>query len=679
MKPPVAKKIPHKVYAPFEEREDPYYWMNQRQDPEVLAHLEAENRYAQSVLCPTKQLQSELFEEMKARYRKDDDSLPYFFNGYWYIVRYEKGKEYPVFLRKKESLSAREELLLDANALAQGHSYLDVGSIAVSEDNRLLSYSFDTVGMRNFTVHFRDLETGQNLEDTLEETSGKVVWAGDGKHVFYVTKDSALRAYRVLRHTLGTAKEQDTVVFEEPDETFDVHVYKSKSQKYIFISSSSSVSDEHHFLPSIDVHCPWRVLQPRTRDLEYAVEHFGDEFFIITNAQGATNFKLVKTPVETPGIEHWQEVVPHQEEVLLEGFELFDQYLVLEQRIKGLLEIKITEFSTGDSHVIEFSDPCYTAYIGVNMEFSTTKLRYGYTSLTKPSSVYEYDMKTRSTTLLKRQEVLGDFSPDDYTSERLWATARDGKEVAISLVYRNSTPKSSETPLLLYGYGSYGHTVDASFSSVRLSLLDRGFVFAIAHVRGGEYLGRDWYEEGKLLKKKNTFYDFIDCAHHLIQEGRTSAAHLYAMGGSAGGLLVGAVANMEPQLFRGIVAQVPFVDVLTTMLDETIPLTTGEYDEWGDPRKKKYYEYIRSYSPYDNVTAQAYPSILVSTGFHDSQVQYFEPAKWVAKLREYSTSGNPILLVTDMESGHGGKSGRFESLHEEALEYAFLLNLEHNP
>ena len=679
MKPPVAKKIPHKVYAPFEEREDPYYWMNQRQDPEVLAHLEEENRYAQSVLCPTKQLQSELFEEMKARYRKDDDSLPYFFNGYWYIVRYEKGKEYPVFLRKKESLSAREELLLDANALAQGHSYLDVGSIAVSEDNRLLSYSFDTVGMRNFTVHFRDLETGQNLEDTLEETSGKVVWAGDGKHVFYVTKDSALRAYRVLRHTLGTAKEQDTVVFEEPDETFDVHVYKSKSQKYIFISSSSSVSDEHHFLPSSDVHSPWRVLQPRTRDLEYAVEHFGDEFFIITNAQGATNFKLVKTPVETPGIEHWQEVVPHQEEVLLEGFELFDQYLVLEQRIKGLLEIKIIEFSTGDSHVIEFSDPCYTAYIGVNMEFSTTKLRYGYTSLTKPSSVYEYDMKTRSTMLLKRQEVLGDFTPDDYTSERLWATARDGKEVAISLVYRNSTPKSSETPLLLYGYGSYGHTVDASFSSVRLSLLDRGFVFAIAHVRGGEYLGRDWYEEGKLLKKKNTFYDFIDCAHHLIQEGRTSAAHLYAMGGSAGGLLVGAVANMEPQLFRGIVAQVPFVDVLTTMLDETIPLTTGEYDEWGDPRKKKYYEYIRSYSPYDNVTAQAYPSILVSTGFHDSQVQYFEPAKWVAKLREYSTSGNPILLVTDMESGHGGKSGRFESLHEEALEYAFLLNLEHNP
>lgn len=679
MKPPVAKKIPHKVYAPFEEREDPYYWMNQRQDPEVLAHLEAENRYAQSVLCPTKQLQSELFEEMKARYRKDDDSLPYFFNGYWYIVRYEKGKEYPVFLRKKESLSAREELLLDANALAQGHSYLDVGSIAVSEDNRLLSYSFDTVGMRNFTVHFRDLETGQNLEDTLEDTSGKVVWAGDGKHVFYVTKDSALRAYRVLRHTLGTAKEQDTVVFEEPDETFDVHVYKSKSQKYIFISSSSSVSDEHHFLPSSDVHSPWRVLQPRTRDLEYAVEHFGDEFFIITNAQGATNFKLVKTPVETPGIEHWQEVVPHQEEVLLEGFELFDQYLVLEQRIKGLLEIKIIEFSTGDSHVIEFSDPCYTAYIGVNMEFSTTKLRYGYTSLTKPSSVYEYDMKTRSTMLLKRQEVLGDFTPDDYTSERLWATARDGKEVAISLVYRNSTPKSSETPLLLYGYGSYGHTVDASFSSVRLSLLDRGFVFAIAHVRGGEYLGRDWYEEGKLLKKKNTFYDFIDCAHHLIQEGRTSAAHVYAMGGSAGGLLVGAVANMEPQLFRGIVAQVPFVDVLTTMLDETIPLTTGEYDEWGDPRKKKYYEYIRSYSPYDNVVPQAYPSILVSTGFHDSQVQYFEPAKWVAKLREYSTSGNPILLVTDMESGHGGKSGRFESLHEEALEYAFLLNLEHNP
>ena len=676
MKPPVAQKIPHKVYSPYAEREDPYYWMNQRDNPLVLSHLEAENSYAQSVLSPTKHLQSELFEEMKARYKKDDDSLPYFFNGYWYIVRYEEGKEYPIFLRKKGSLSAPEELLLDANELAQGHAYLDVGSIAVSEDNRLLSYSFDTVGQRNFNIHFRDIESGCNLQDTLESTSGKVVWAGDGKHVFYVTKDSALRSFRVWRHELGTPCQADILVFEELDETFDVHVYKSKSQEYIFISSSSSVSDEHHFLPSNDVFAPWRVLQPRTPDLEYAVEHFKDEFYIITNAHDSTNFKLVKAPIATPGMEFWTDVVAHDESVLLEGFELFDKYLVLEQRIKGLLEIRIVKLGTGESHLIAFNDPCYTAYIGINMEFATSKLRYGYTSLTQPSSVYEYDMNTRTTTLLKMHEVLGDFNPANYTSERLWAEARDGSQVAISLVYHNSTSKSPSTPLLLYGYGSYGHTVDASFSSVRLSLLDRGFVFAIAHVRGGEYLGREWYEDGKLLRKKNTFHDFIDSAKFLVQEGLTSPEHLYAMGGSAGGLLVGVVANIAPQLFNGIVAQVPFVDVLTTMLDESIPLTTGEYDEWGDPREKKYFEYIKSYSPYDNVVRQDYPSMLITTGFHDSQVQYFEPAKWVAKLREHNTSANPILLVIDMQSGHGGKSGRFESLHEEALEYAFLLNLE---
>ena len=466
-------------------------------------------------------------------------------------------------------------------------------------------------------------------------------------------------------------------MFHEEDEAFDVNVFKTKSLEYIFIASSSTVSDEHRFIPASDVFAPWTVIQPRMEDLEYAVEHYQDQFYIITNADDATNFKIVTTAVAQPGIEHWKDLVPHREEVLLEGFEIFKDYLVLEERREGLLHICITDYAQKSLFYLPFSDSAYTAYIGLNLEFETDVLRYGYTSLTQPSCTYEFNMKTHERTLLKEQEVLEPgFAPSNYISERVWAPARDGKSVPVSLVYHKDTQLSADTPLLLYGYGSYGHTVDASFSSVRLSLLNRGFVYAIAHIRGGEYLGRDWYEDGKMLQKKNTFFDFIDAAKFLVQNNYTSSSHLYAMGGSAGGLLVGAVMNMEPSLFNGIVAQVPFVDVVTTMLDETIPLTTGEFDEWGNPKDEEYYHYIKSYSPYDNVQSVEYPHLLVTTGLHDSQVQYWEPAKWVAKLRELKTDNNLLLFRTDMSSGHGGASGRFESLKEDALEYAFLLKLE---
>lgn len=467
-------------------------------------------------------------------------------------------------------------------------------------------------------------------------------------------------------------------MYHEKDDAFDVNVFKTKSLEYIFIASSSTVSDEHRFIPAADVLADWKVIQPREDGLEYSVEHYRDEFYIITNADEATNFKIVKTKVSQPEKEHWADVIPHRSDILLEGFEIFRDYLVLEERNQGLLQLKIIDNDTKAAHYIPFTDPSYTAYIGLNLEFNTEVLRYGYTSLTTPGSTLEYNMKTGTTTVLKQQEVLGgNFAKENYVSERIWAPSRDGKSrIPISLVYHKDTAKSADTPLLLYGYGSYGHTVDAGFSNVRLSLLDRGFIYAIAHIRGGEYLGREWYEDGKMLQKKNTFFDFIDAAKYLISENFTSSQHLYAMGGSAGGLLVGAVMNMAPELFNGVVAQVPFVDVVTTMLDEEIPLTTGEFDEWGNPKKKKFYDYMLSYSPYDNVEAKFYPNILITTGYHDSQVQYWEPAKWTAKLREMKTDNRLLIFKTDMSSGHGGASGRFESLKEDALEFAFLLKLE---
>lgn len=677
MNAPQAKKIDKLLEIHNDKRNDPFFWMNERENPEVIKYLEDENSYTDFVMKDTEDLQNELFEEMKSRYKKDDQSLPYFFNQYWYIVRYEDGKEYPIFSRKFQTLDNEEEILLDVNILAEGEEYFDIGSVSVSVDNQFIAYSSDKTGRRIYTIFFKNLKTGETFEDKIENTTGKAVWAGDNQHIFYIRKDESLRAYQIHRHELGTDTEKDVLIFHEEDDTFDVNVFKTKSLEYIFISSSSTNEDEHRFIPADNVFADWKIIQERTEDLEYSVEHYQDDFYIITNADDSTNFKIVKTKVSQLEIENWVDFIPHRENILLEGFEIFNDYFVIEEREKGLLQIKIIESKTGDSHYLPFSDPTYTAYIGTNMEFDTEKLRFGYTSLTKPSSTYEYDMKEKTTKLLKEQEVLGGkFFSENYISERIWAKARDGKEVAISLVYHKDTKKSENTPLLLYGYGSYGHTVDASFSSTRLSLLDRGYIFAIAHIRGGEYLGREWYEDGKMLQKKNTFFDFIDSAKYLISANYTSPKHLYAMGGSAGGLLMGAVMNYNPELFNGIVAQVPFVDVVTTMLDETIPLTTGEYDEWGNPNEKEYYDYMKSYSPYDNIEAKDYPNTLITTGFHDSQVQYWEPAKWTAKLRDLKTDNNILIFKTDMSSGHGGASGRFESLKEIALEYAFLLELE---
>ena len=677
MQPPKAHKIEKFLEIHGDQRRDDYFWLNERENPEVVKYLEEENAYADFIMKDTEAFQEKLFEEMKARYKKDDQSLPYFFNGYWYIVRFEEGKEYPIFCRKFQTLENEEEILLDANILGAEESFFEVGSVAVSPDNKLMSISSDNIGRRIYTIGFKNLETGEYFQDKIANTTGKAVWAKDNQHVFYIRKDKNLRAFQVYMHQLGTDSSQDVLVYHEVDDTFDVNIFKSKSQEYIFIASSSTISDEHRFIPADNVFAEWKIVQKRIPDLEYSVEHFENDFYIITNADGAENFKIVKTEVSAPEMENWQELIPHRQNVLLEGFEIFRKYLVLEEREEGLLQIKIIENQTESEHYLPFSDPTYTAFIGLNLEFDTEKLRYGYTSLTQPVSTFEYDMSARTTTLLKQQEVLGgQFLKENYVSERIWAKARDGKKIPISLVYHKNTVKSAHTPLLLYGYGSYGHTVDASFSNVRLSLLDRGFIHAIAHIRGGEYLGRPWYEDGKMLNKKNTFYDFIDAAKFLVAENYTSSEHLYAMGGSAGGLLMGAVINFEPQLFNGIVAQVPFVDVVTTMLDEEIPLTTGEFDEWGNPKNKTYYDYMKSYSPYDNVEAKDYPNILITTGFHDSQVQYWEPAKWTAKLRELKTDNNLLIFKTDMSSGHGGASGRFESLKEDALEYTFLLKLE---
>ncbi len=675
---PKAKKINKKLTAHGEVRIDPYYWLNERENPEVIQYLEQENSYCDFVMKDTELLQRELFEEMKSRYKEDDESLPYFFNEYWYITRYEKGSEYPIFTRKYQSQENEEELLLDVNILADGHDFYDVGGISISLNNEIMAYSEDITGRRIYTIHIQNLKTKEKLEEKLENTTGRIVWANDNEHFFYIQKNEHLRAYKIYRHRLGTSQEEDILVFHEEDEAFDVSVFKTKSLEYIFIASSSTVSDEHRFIPAADVFAEWRIVQPREEGLEYAVEHYENDFYILTNEGGDYNFKLVKTSVDTPYKENWVEVIPHREEVLLEGFEIFKNFLVLEEREKGLLQLNIFDYKNKTSWYLPFNDPTYTVYIGLNLEFDTEILRYGYTSLTMPRSTYEYNMREKTARLLKQQEVLGGkFLSENYISERVWVDSRDGEaKIPISLVYHKDTPKSEKTPLLLYGYGSYGHTVDASFSSIRLSLLDRGFIYAIAHIRGGEYLGRDWYENGKMLKKKNTFYDFIDAAKFLIKENYTSSNHLYAMGGSAGGLLMGVVINEEPELFNGIVAQVPFVDVVTTMLDESIPLTTGEYDEWGNPNDKEYYEYMKSYSPYDNVTENSYPNMLVTTGLHDSQVQYWEPAKWVAKLRDLKKDNNVLIFKTDMTSGHGGASGRFESLKEEALEYAFLLMVD---
>lgn len=675
LNPPIAKTIPVTLAEHGRSRVDPYDWLSERDNPDVLAYLEAENDYARAVMAHRATFEDALFEEIKGRIKQTDLSVPYKLDGYYYYTRYEEGKEYPLYCRKRETLEAGEEIMLDVNVLAEGHEFFAIGGVAVSFARDLLAYAFDTQGRRIYTVRFKNLTTGESLDDVLEHVTGNVAWANDNETLFYGKQDPrTLRACQVFRHRLGRDPSADALVFEEEDETFSTTVFKTKSKQYLMIASHQTVSTEYRYLPADHPDGEFSVFLPRERFHEYDVDHHGDSFYIRTNRE-AKNFRLMKTPIRHTDRSSWQEVLPHRDDVLLESFELFRDFLVAEERRRGLVRFRVIPWNGEGEHDVDFGEPAYSAALGDNPEVNTSTLRYEYTSMTTPDSVYDYDMNTREKVLLKQEEVLGGFEVSRYATERTWATAPDGQQIPVSLVYRKNLRNPGGNPLLLYGYGAYGISMDAGFRSPRLSLLDRGFTFAVAHVRGGEEMGREWYETGKLFHKKNTFTDFIACAEHLVQRGYAAQEHVYAMGGSAGGLLMGAVVNARPELFHGVVAQVPFVDIMTTMLDTTIPLTTGEYDEWGDPNRQEDYEYMLSYSPYDNVTEQAYPHLLVTTGLHDSQVQYWEPAKWVAKLRRVKTGGNRLLLKTNMDAGHGGASGRFRRYKELAFIYAFLLDL----
>ncbi len=674
---PKAKKVPHRLEKHGDVRVDNYFWLNDRENPDVIDYLNQENVYREFVMKGTEQLQEKLYEEMIGRIKKDDSSVPYKLDGWWYYTRFEGDKEYPIYCRKKGSLEAEEQIMIDVNELAKGHDYYQVGGLSVRPDKKMLAFGVDTVSRRIYTIHFKDLETGEILEETIEKTTGSATWAADNKTLFYSQKnETTLRSERIMKHKLGTDNAGDTEVYFEEDETFSTFVYKSKSKKYIIIGSSATLSDEYRLVDANTPDKPFTVFQPRVRGLEYGIAHFKDHWYIRTNKDEATNFKVMRTPEIATTQDNWEDVISHRNDVFVGGIELFRDHMVVEERSQGLTQMRIQRWDDGDTHYLDFGEETYTAYTGTNPDFNTDTLRYGYTSLTTPNSVIDYNMNTKAKTVMKEQEVVGGYDKTQYTSERIWATAPDGTNIPVSLVYKKELKKDYTNPLLLYGYGSYGYTIDPYFSSTRLSLLDRGFVYAIAHVRGSQYMGRQWYEDGKLLKKKNTFTDFIACGEHLITEGYTSKQKLFAMGGSAGGLLMGAVVNMRPDLWGGVIAAVPFVDVMTTMLDESIPLTTGEYDEWGNPNEKNYYDYMLSYSPYDQVKKADYPPMLITTGLHDSQVQYWEPAKWIAKLRDLRTNNSkPLLMYCNMDTGHGGASGRFEAYKETAMEYAFLLDL----
>ena len=685
--PPIAKKEPHEITMHGDTRIDNYYWMRlsdeqknaEHPDAQTIAvtdYLKAENAYTKSVLAHTEAFQAKLFEEMKGRIKETDQSVPVKDNGYWYYTRFEQGQDYAYYCRKKESLeTGKEEMLVDGPALAKGKNYWALGGYTVSEDNTKMVFGVDEVSRRIYTLFIKDLITGEVMAEKLEGTSGGATWASDNKTIFYVKKDpNTLRDNQVWRHTIGTDQSKDVLVFEERDEEFSCFVYKTKSRKFLVIGSNQTLSNEYRVLEANQPEGNFRIIQPRERNLEYSIDHYGDRFYIVTN-YNAKNFRLMDCPLNATSKENWKEVIAHRDDVLLEGIEIFKDYLVVDERKNGLTQLRIMRWDKKGEYYMEFQDPAYAAGVGANPDFNTEILRYGYSSLTTPSSTYDFNMVTKERRLLKQQEIVGGYDANNYTSERLYATATDGTKVPISLVYKKGFNRNGKAPLLLYAYGSYGYSIDATFSSSRLSLLDRGFVFAIAHIRGGQEMGRQWYEDGKLLKKKNTFSDFIDCAKHLCNEKYTSPESIFAMGGSAGGLLMGAIANMAPQQFKGIVSAVPFVDVVTTMLDETIPLTTFEFDEWGNPKDSTYYQYMKSYSPYDNIEAKDYPNILVTTGYWDSQVQYWEPAKYIAKMRDMKTDKNLLLFWVNMDAGHGGKSGRFESLKEVALEYAFMMDL----
>ncbi len=685
---PVAAKADTILKEHGQSRVDPYFWMRltdeqkRAENPddhtkEVLAYLNAENDYTKTVMSHTENLQEKLYEEIVGRIKQTDESVPYLSNGYWYYTRYEEGGEYPIYCRKKGSLEANEEILLNVNELAEGYDYYAAGGLNVSPDNKILAFAEDTLSRRIYTVRFKNLETGEMLEDQIANTTGGGAWANDNKTFFYTSKNKvSLLSEKIYRHELGSQPETDVMVYHEKDPSYYIGVYKSKSDDYVIIWNSSTLVSDYHILDANNPRGDFQQFIPRDEKAhEYSIAHFEDKFYIVTNWD-ATNFRLMETPANATGKENWKEVIAHREDVLLEGIELFNNYMVVDERKNGLSNLRIINQTSGDEHYLDFGEPAYNAYISTNAEFNTDVLRFGYTSMTTPNSTFDYNMGSREKTLMKQQEVVGGHNPEDYVTERLWATVRDGEKVPISIVYKKGFKKDGNGPVLQYGYGSYGATIDASFSSVRLSLLDRGFAFAIAHIRGGQMMGRQWYEDGKMFKKMNTFNDFVDCSKFLIEKKYASAENLYAQGGSAGGLLMGAVVNMAPELYNGVMAAVPFVDVVSTMWDETIPLTTNEFDEWGNPKNLESYEYMMSYSPYDQVSEQDYPNMLVTTGLFDSQVQYWEPAKWVAKLRDKKTDNNLLILDTDMEAGHGGASGRFKRYKTTALQYAFLLDLE---
>ena len=685
----IAKKIPKINIYHNDTIIDNYDWMrlsdsqkesekSDAQTLDVLNYLNAENNYLKKEMSGTESFQNDLFDEFVARIEQNDESVPVSYNGYTYYTKYKEGEDYSIHYRKKNIDNAEEEIILNLPEMAKGSSYFALGDKSISENNHLMAYSVDLLSRRDYTIHIKDLITGEILEDKIQNTTGRITWANDNKTLFYTKKDKVtLRSYQIYRHIIGTDPSEDVLVFEEEDETFGCFIYKTKSRKYLMIGSYQTLSSEYRFLDANDPTGDWQVIQPRENDLEYSVSHFEDKFYIKTNWD-AKNFRLMQTSINSTSKNYWQEVIPHRKDVLLRSIDVFKNYLVVNERNEGLRKTRVINWQDNSEYYITFNDPSYSLYSSSNLEFDTDLFRFVYSSLTTPRSVYDFNMQTKERTLLKQKQVLGgEFDTDNYVSERIFATSRDGKtQIPISLVYRKGLQKNGENPLLLNGYGSYGNSSDPYFSSVRLSLLDRGFTYAIAHVRGGQEMGRDWYEDGKLLKKKNTFYDFIDCAKHLIDTKFTSSEHIYATGGSAGGLLMGAVINMEPELFNGVIAGVPFVDVINTMWDESIPLTTGEFDEWGNPKEKEYYDYMKSYSPYDNIENVNYPNLLITTGYWDSQVQYWEPAKWIAKIRDIRANDNLLLMHCNMDVGHGGSSGRFESLKEIALEYAFLFKLE---
>ncbi len=675
LEPPVAQIHPHEMTIHGDTRIDNYFWMNDREDPEVLAYLNAENNYTKEVLAHTEAFQKSLFDEIKGRIKENESTAPYEMRGYWYYERYVSGGEYALHCRRQGSMDGQEEILFDGNKMAEGKGYFALSTVQISTNSKLAVFGIDSAGRRFYTLGFKNLETGEILADSIPDVTANVVWANDNKTIFYARQDpNTLRSFQIWRHELGTEIATDMLVYQEDEDTFDTFVTRTKSDRFLIIGCTQTLSTEYRTLDANNPQGEFRLFQLRQPNLEYEIDHQGDRFLILTNHE-AKNFRLMECGLLETGIDHWQEVIPHRRNVLLEDIDVFADFLVLNERFDGLNHLKIIPTDGTDPHFIDFGEPTWDAGPAFNPQMDSTILRFWYSSLKTPGSTFAYDMKTRSKTLLKQDAVLGGFVADEYESQYLHAPARDGVRVPVSLVYKKGITLDGNNPLLLYAYGSYGYSMDARFNSARLSLLDRGFVFAIAHIRGGQEMGRQWYEDGKLLRKKNTFNDFIDCGHFLVESGYTSAEKLFAMGGSAGGLLMGAVVNMEPKLWRGVVAQVPWVDVVTTMLDASIPLTTSEYDEWGNPEDKVYYDYMLSYSPYDQVSAQDYPAMLVTTGLNDSQVQYFEPTKWVAKLRAQKTDNNMLLLKINMEAGHGGASGRFRSLEETALSYAFMFDL----